>query len=179
MPLPSFMLPLSLPPPVPCSLHLHVIHPSSPFAHPIIKSFSCCFAKCHVNLSHAPLPPRSSSPSRLLFQSHSFSIFPMSRLEEMCRRQEGVAIYGHGDSIEIHSAGIYVLASTKCQFNTLLDILGPLLWGHRTKVVATDSIFLHYRDLTSFCVWNRQRISRRFILCHVITDSWIGTVALM
>lgn len=37
----------------PGSLHLHVIHPSSPSARPIIKSFSCCFAKCRVNPSRA------------------------------------------------------------------------------------------------------------------------------
>lgn len=91
-PLPSFLVPLSLPPPVPRSLHLHVIHPSSPSAHPIIKSFSCCFAKCHVN-------PSSSASFFFTFSppfsfTHFLYIFPMSRLEEMCRCQGGTAIYG-------------------------------------------------------------------------------------
>jgi len=79
----------------------------------------------------------------------------MSRLEEKtCHRQEGFAIY---DRMEIHSAGIYVLAGTKCQFNTLLDPLGPLLWGHGTKALSTEAIFLHYGDLTSFCPWKRRK----------------------
>lgn len=49
---------LLLPPPALRSLHLHV-NPSSPSAHPIIKSFSCCLPKCHVTLelSHIPSHP--------------------------------------------------------------------------------------------------------------------------
>lgn len=43
------------PRPVHRSLHLDVIHSFPPSTQPIIKSFSCCCAKCHESVSHTPL----------------------------------------------------------------------------------------------------------------------------
>lgn len=161
LPLPSFLWSPWLPPPVPRSLHLHVIHPSSPSAHSIIKSFSSCFAKCHVDLSHAPLPSRSSPLFTFSLPFHSLSLY-ISKVKTRWNVSLSRWHY-YLWSIAIHSSGLYVLASTECQFNTLLYTFGSLLWGHWTKVIATDSIFLHYTDLTSFCVWKRQRISLTLI----------------
>lgn len=152
----SFLRSLWLPPPVPRSLHLHVIHPSSPSAHPIIKSFSSCFAKCHMDLSRAPLPSCSSPliTFSLTFRSLSFYISKVKTWWNVSLSRRHCYLW----SIEIHSSGLYVLAGTECQFNKLLYTLGPLLLGSLEKVNATDYIFLHYTDLTSFCVWKRQRI---------------------
>lgn len=71
-------------------------------------------------------------------------------------------------SIAIPSEGLYVLASTRCQFNTLLYTLRPLLWGHRTKVITTVSISLHYTDLT-LSVYKRGEESSSALICAILS----------
>lgn len=166
---PSFPGFLPLPPPAPRVLRLRLIHSSSPCARSIIKSFSCCFLP--GTMSVCPVFLFTFLP---LFYSPSSFTFSMSRLEEICACQEALCYLW---SIAIHSAGLHVLLSTECQFNTLLYTLKPLLLGHRTKVFVTDSIFLHYTDLTSFCVWKSQRNQPGFDLYSVISGSWICAVS--
>lgn len=55
-------------------------------------------------------------------------------------------------SAVIHLAGLHVSARTQWHFHTFL-YSGRLFLGHSTKVNVTDSIFLHHRYMTSFCVW--------------------------
>lgn len=116
--------------------------------------------------------PRSSSASLAFafsppFHSLSSAIFPMSGLEEMGRRLEGAVIYGLQ---RLTVRGFMYRPVPSANLIHYFIHSGHYFRGRRTKVVTTDSIFLHYGELTSFCAWKRQRISRSFDLCHVISD---------
>lgn len=121
---------LSLPPPAPHSLCLHVSHPSSPSAHPIIKSFSSCFPK-----SHAPLLSRTSSSLASFF-------IPPPPSNFFCRDT------GKRGPVE---KALLLVDNTGQGFvySPLLYTLTPLLRGHGTKLIVTRCIFLHKSHLAS------------------------------
>lgn len=115
--------------------------------------------------------PRSYSVSlffTFLPPFHSFSIFPMSRLEEMCPCQRKCFYLW---SIAIHSAGLYVLDSTDWQFNTLLYTLRPVTFGSQYK---SDCDRLHFSSLQLcnifLCIKDAEK-QPCFDLYHVIIDS--------
>lgn len=145
--------PLSLPP-MSHSLHLHVIHPSSPSAHPIIKSFSSSSAKSF---------PCSSSPPRLLFIHSLPQYFQSQGSVSLSRR------HCYLWSIGNHSAGLYALASAVCQFNTLLLTLRPMLSGSQDK---SDSDRLDFSSLQRsggiFLCMKEAENQPHFDSCHVI-----------
>lgn len=87
------------------------------------------------------------------FHSRASSTFPLSGLgRNVPLSWRSLYLW----SIAAHTHSPYVLSSTESQFNTLLYTLRPLRWGHRTKLIVTHSIFLHYRGLTSVYETGRQ-----------------------
>lgn len=147
---------LFLPTPVPRSLHLRVIHPSSPSAHPIIKSFSCCFAKCHVNLSCAPLPSRSSSPPCLLFIHSSLYISNVKTWGNVSLSRWHCYLW----CIAIHSAGLSVLASANLIHNFIhlghyFEVTGQKWLRQTPFFFITESwhLSVHERGRESASTW--------------------------
>ena len=135
---------------------------SSPCNSPLLSlcsPYNQVFFKLFCKVSYGSVPRPSSV---LLFSSHHLlTYFSFTFYISKVKTWWNVSLsrwHCYLWSIEIHSSGLYVLAGTECQFNKLLYTLGPLLLGSLEKVNATDYIFLHYTDLTSFCVWKRQRI---------------------
>lgn len=116
---------LSLPPPAPHSLCLHVSHPSSPSAHPIIKSFSSCFPK-----SHAPLLSRTSSSLASFFIP---LLLQISFVETRGPVEKALLLVDNTGQGFVYSPLLYTLT--------------PLLRGHRTKLIVTRCIFLHKSHL--------------------------------
>lgn len=70
------------------------------------------------------------------------------------------------------SSSILVFFTFSPPFHSLYSSLLPMQdlrnSAHDKEVIVTDSIFLHYENLTSFCIQKQHRI---FDSCHVICDS--------
>lgn len=128
-----FLCPSFLPPPAPRSLHLHVIHPSSPSAQPYNQVFFMLFCKvqCESVLCSSSSPRlATSSPSRL---PYSFAL--SLHISNVKTWGNAPLSWKHFSlcSIALHTAGLYVLASSECQFNTLLYTLRPFTLGSQDK----------------------------------------------